>query len=222
MENITRNDIPRHHLPLLKSEYQKIAGYPLLIIILLITMLPLPLFAEDHGAIIFGVKAMFGGRYDDMRMCVASDTGVKGGTVADVMLLTQFRIKEKTALNIEIPVMRPILFAAAFDMLQFEPEVTVEFSKKLSDNTDMIFGPGIGASFHYGPDYHSNNKENRGESFFAAGPLVSTLYGFRVKKAIGKANIFGIRAFYIPLFSRTSDLSPGTVVGGVLEAHLYF
>ena len=197
-------------------------NYILLVSALITCLLHLSSFAEENKRTSLGIKAMFGGRYDDMRMCVASDTGVKGGIIADVMLLTRFRLKDKATLNLEIPVMRPILFAAAFKMLQFEPEVTFEFTKKISDRADFLFGPGLGASFHYGPDYHSDNKDNRGESFFAAGPMISHLFGLYFKNGSGKNKLFGIRAFYIPLFSGESDLSPGTIVGGVFEVHFYF
>ncbi len=85
----------------------------------------------------------------------------------------------------------------------------------------MIFGPGVGVSFHYGPDYHSDRK-NKGDSFFAAGPLISGLCGLGFNSSKGKKRMIGLRAFYIPLFSGENDLSPGTVIGGVLEGHFDF
>ncbi len=177
--------------------------------------------AGEAKKVSFGLKIMFGGRYDNMRMCVASDTGAKGGIIADIMLNTRIGISENVDVTFELPVMRPILFAFAFKMLQFEPELTFEFRKNIGNDINMLFGPGIGLSLHYGPDYHSDRK-NRGDSFFAAGPFVSGLLGIQFKDTTGKDKVIGVRAFYVPLFSKDSDLSPGTVLGGVLEGHFYF
>ena len=77
---------------------------------------------------------MAGGRYGDMRMCVGSGAGVKGGSIADVMLLFKQNIKPNVDLAFELSVMRPILFGVAFKLLQFEPQVSVEFINKLATN----------------------------------------------------------------------------------------
>lgn len=179
----------------------------------------LSITAGEAKKVSFGLKVMFGGRYDNIRMCVASDTGVKGGIIADIMLNTRIEINDNATVTFELPVMRPILFAFAFKMLQFEPEFTFEFRKKINDDVNLIFGPGIGVSFHYGPDYHSD-KKNRGDSFFAAGPFISGLCGFQFTS--GRNKMVGLRAFYAPLFSGESELSPGTILGGVLEGHFDF
>ncbi len=34
---------------------------------------------------------MGGGRYDDLRMCVGSPAGVKGGPIADIMFVTRYQ-----------------------------------------------------------------------------------------------------------------------------------
>jgi hypothetical protein len=175
--------------------------------------------ADRAGSVSIGMHVMLGGRYDDVRMCVASPAGAKGGMIADIMLDTRYYVSDQTAVVLNLPVMRPILFAVAFKMLQFEPAVHVEFSRKLGDKTDLVAGPGIGASFHYGPDYRSDMK-NRGPSFFAAGPLVSALIGIGFGGSSGKRKIVGLRPFYIPLFA--TDRSPGTVLGGALEGHFSF
>lgn len=169
----------------------------------------------------FGAKVMLGGRYDDVRMCVASAAGVKGGMIADIMFLTRIEKKSNMAFVLEIPVMRPILFAAAFNMLQFEPQLTVELSKPLNNDKNLILGPGIGVSLHYGPDYMSD-MDNRGESFFAVGPMVSVLFGLNYNNPEKNRKVIGIRPFYIPLFSTDSSHASGNVLGGVLEAHFYF
>ena len=58
-----------------------------ILIILIISIFAVSLTADNHDNSNFGIKVMAGGRYDDMRMCVGSDAGVKGGPIADVMLL---------------------------------------------------------------------------------------------------------------------------------------
>ncbi len=177
--------------------------------------------AQNNETLYVGLHVMVGGRYDNMRMCVASPAGKKGGPVADVMLDLKFSLTDKVALGINIPVMRPILFAAAFKMLQFEPAVSLEFKRKIGDDRYVVLGPNLGVSFHYGPDYRSD-KENKSESFFAAGPYLSQLFGLSFKGSSGRDKIIGLRAFYVPLFSGDSDLSPGTVLGGSLEWHFNF
>lgn len=176
---------------------------------------------SQESSTTFGAKVMVGGRYDDVRMCVASDAGVKGGPIADIMFLTRFEKKSNFAYVLEIPVMRPILFAAAFNMLQFEPQITAEFSKALNNNKNLVLGPGIGVSLHYGPDYKSD-FDNKGDSFFAVGPMVSLLFGVNYNKPENNRKVIGIRPFYIPLFSTDSRYPSGNVIGGVLEAHFYF
>ena len=104
----------------------------------------------------FGIHFMVGGRYDNIRMCVASPAGKKGGPIADIMFDTKFRVNDNLSIAFNLPVMRPILFAAAFKMLQFEPQFSFEFRKNIKDDKDLIIGPGLGASFHYGPDYKSD------------------------------------------------------------------
>jgi len=178
-------------------------------------------FSEEANNVSFGIHFMVGGRYDNMRMCVASPAGAKGGPIADIMFDTKFRVNDNMSIAFNLPVMRPILFAAAFKMLQFEPQFSFEFRKNIKDDKDLIIGPGLGASFHYGPDYKSDKKD-KGESFFAMGPFISGLFGYQFSGSSGKNKMFGLRAFYAPLFSGDSDLSPGTVVGGAVEGHFDF
>ena len=174
--------------------------------------------ADNQNETALGVKVMAGGRYDDMRMCVGSDAGVKGGPIADVMLLFKKNIKPNVDIAFELPVMRPILFGSAFKMLQFEPQISMEFNKQIINNSSLILAPGMGISFHYGPDYRSD-LDNRGEDFFAVGPIVSGLIGYSFDRKRDKPMIFGIRLFYTPLFSSESSLCPGQVFGAVLESH---
>ncbi len=188
----------------------------LFFIALILIALSMNIYAQDYG-----VKIMAGGRYDDIRMCVGSDKDVKGGPIADIMFLASYRLQSGRKLTVEIPVMRPILFGAAFKMLQFEPEVSVEFDKKINNGNSMIVAPGLGLSLHYGPDYKSD-LDNRGDDFFAAGPFFSTLVGWKWLNAVEKERVMGVRFFYTPLFSSESDLSPGTVLGAVFEMQFSF
>jgi len=175
--------------------------------------------AAEKGDIALGFHIMFGCRYDNMRMCVASPAGVKGGIVADIMLDTRYYIKDDFAVVLNLPVMRPILFAAAFKTLQFEPQVAIESSRKINDKTNLILSPGLGLSLHNGPGYESD-MSNSTSSFFAAGPYISGLCGIGCNGSSGKKKVLGIRAFYVPLFSK--DHGRGTVIGGALEGHFSF
>lgn len=190
----------------------------ILLILILISIFFINLFPYDKRNTVIGFKVMAGGRYDDMRMCVGSDPGIKGGPIADVMFLVKKNIKPDIYLAFELPVMRPILFASAFKMLQFEPQVSIEFYKKMKNKSSLVFAPGMGISLHYGPDYKSD-LDNRGKSFFAIGPLVSGLIGISSNGKNDKKRIIGIRLFYTSLFSGDTPLSPGTVFGGIIESH---
>ena len=114
--------------------------------------------------------------------------------------------------------MRPILFAIAHDMLQFEPEAVFEMRKPINEKRDFIHGPGMGLSLHYGPDYKSD-AENPSESFFAAGPIINYQAGLLFKTKV--ENSIALKAFYTPLFS-SGNHDNGNVVGGVLQYSIYF
>jgi hypothetical protein len=75
-----------------------------------------------------GLKIRIGGRFDNVRMCVASPAGAKGGVAADISVFAEFPVNNNEALlHFDLPLMRPILFAFAFRMLQFEPIVTLKY-----------------------------------------------------------------------------------------------
>lgn len=167
----------------------------------------------------YGILFMAGGRYDNYRMCVASPAGAKGGPIADIMLITKHRLNDRYSLTFNLPILRPVLFALAFNMLQFEPELTLEYNKFINEKTNLITGPGIGISFHYGPDYKSD-RTNPTESFFAIGPLLSWKIGIEFKKDAVAKSVLGIKAFYAPLFAK--DRPSGTVLGGALFYTYYF
>jgi len=166
-----------------------------------------------------GILFMAGGRYDNLRMCVASPAGAKGGPMADIMFITKYTLKSNRSLTFNLPLMRPVLFGLAFKMLQFEPEFTLEFNKPLNDKLNLVTGPGLGVSVHYGPDYKSN-LSNPTSSFFAVGPFLSWQTGLALKKEGKERSSLGLKAFYVPLFAK--NRSTGTVLGGALFYTFYF
>ncbi len=171
-------------------------------------------FAQNisNDKISYGMMFMGGGRYDDLRMCVGSAAGVKGGPIADLMFVTRYQKDPSSAVSINIPVMRPILFGKAFKMLQFEPEVNWETHRTLNSGKRIFMGPGVGLSFHYGPDYESD-LDNRGDSFFAIGPMLNYSVGLSFNK--DQTRNLALKMFYIPLFGK--DYKDGTVLGGTIQ-----
>ncbi len=165
----------------------------------------------------FGLLIMAGGRYDDVRMCIATPAGVKGGPIGDIMFAVKHRINDKHAFSFNLPVMRPILFGAIFKMLQLEPEAAFQMFTPINNKIDFIHGPGIGLSFHYGPDYRSDS-ENPSKSFFAMGPMVTYQAGLAFKGK--RENSLTFKAFYTPLFA--NGYANGTVAGGALQYAIYF
>lgn len=166
-----------------------------------------------------GILLMFGGRYDNFRRCAATSQGTKGGPIADIMLLSKYKIDNNHSITFNLPVFRPILFGLAFKMLQFEPEFTYEYSKPLNERVDFITGPGLGISFNYGPDYKSKLKD-LDASFFTIGPYFSWQNGFAFKREGVLKSFAGVSTFYVPLFAK--DRNTGTVLGGALLYTIYF
>lgn len=164
----------------------------------------------------YGFKLMMGGRYDDMRMCVASPEGTNGGPVGDIKLFMKFRMSLDWSMTVTIPVFRPILFGAAFKMLQYESDVAMEYKVKISDKTGFVTGPGIGLSYHYGEGVE------REDSFFALGPMVSYYNAFDFTWPKHYATRVGIQLFHISLFRADGNFDYGMVWGGALELGMYF
>jgi hypothetical protein len=173
------------------------------------------LTAGENGAMTVGVHALAGYRYDDLRMCVGSPAGVKGGPIGDIYVDLRFPLGTNDTLAVNIPVFRPILLGAAFSMLQFEPQATYEHRFGTAGAAQPLLGAGLGAVFHYGPDYNST-PDNPGESFFAAGPLFSLSFGVLIPSGSGGWTP-GIKAFTSPLFGEEGRR--GLVAGGALELH---
>jgi len=175
--------------------------------------------------VIVGPKIRVGGRFDNVRMCVATPAGTKGGPAADISLSTEFTLKDKVSLEVDLPVFRPILFGLAFDMLQFEPSLTLKFRRVGRGATDFVVGPTIGISLHYGPDYNSERSgAGRTDSFFALGPVIGGYIGLDFKRPNKKLNLqLGLTPYVTPLFSVNDDQDHrGVVVGGLLDLQLRF
>lgn len=160
-----------------------------------------------------GIEIMGGGRFDNLRMCVATPAGTKGGPMADAALLLTFP-GIKNFPGLKIPIFRPILFGLAFKMVQFEPEMHLRFP--LGADRSWTLMPGVGVSVHYGPDYNSDRK-NYSESFWAAGPTASLTV---VRKLGSGNNELGFRPFVTGLFGE-NDRS-GMVAGCSIEYLIYF
>lgn len=173
----------------------------------------------------FGFRVSLGGRYDKVRMCVATPAEVPGGPAFDVSFYMEFRVGKRWSLSLDIPVARPLLFGASFKMLQFEPELTFAYRIARKGKVDVILGPSLGVTLHYGPDYHSSaSGSGRGESFFAMGPRIGGYFGLDFKRP-GKTFNFqlGIRPYVTPLFGVNDPADHvGVVVGGQLEALFRF
>lgn len=193
----------------------------LFIIGLIVTVFAQSIHAQDasESKFSYGVLFMTGGRYDNLRRCAATSPGTKGGPIADVMFITKYKVNSNHYLTFNLPVFRPIMFGVAFKMLQFEPEFTYEYSKNINEKINFVTGPGLGISFHYGPDYQSQLRDLN-NSFFAIGPFFSWQTGFAFKRDGIVKSSASIKAFYVPLFAK--DRSMGTVLGGALHYTLYF
>jgi hypothetical protein len=153
-------------------------------------------------------------------MCVASPAGAKGGLAADISFLIDRKISDNKALHFDIPLFRPIFFGLAFDMLQFEPAVTLKFRKEMNDKIDLRYGPSLGISLHYGPSYLSESEgENRLESFFSLGPIIGAYLGWEFKNPNKAYNFeIGISPYVTPLFGIENDPShDGVIIGGLVD-----
>ena len=107
----------------------------------------------------------------------------------------------------------------------FEPTVRLTFDRSIGVATDLVVGPVLGLSLHYGPDYESDSDgEARGRSFWALGPILG---GYFVVDFVRPGELFnfqlGLTPYVTPLFSVADpDEHKGLVVGGMLEGHFRF
>ena len=175
---------------------------------------------SNDESILMGLKLRFGGRYDDVRMCVASAAGAKGGIAADVSFFMDLGVTDDWTMHLDVPVMRPILFATAFKMLQFEPSVSFNRRIRTDSSVDVIIGPTVGLSLHYGPDYRSEpSGAGRRPSFFAMGPTLGGYFGLDFKRPDEALNFrLGLTPYITPLFSiGDPDGHKGWIAGGLLD-----
>ena len=178
-----------------------------------------------YKSFVIGPKMRMGGRFDNVRMCVASPAGAKGGPAADLSLSTEIALKETMAIDIDLPVFRPVMFGLAFDMLQFEPSVTLKFRRIGNGKTDLVGGPTLGLSFHYGPDYNSESSgDKRTADFFAMGPTIGGYIGLDFKRPCKWFNLqLGVTPYVTPLFGvNDPEDHRGVVVGGLLDLQFRF
>jgi hypothetical protein len=176
-----------------------------------VTALVLALFAGQvyadtaaNDPVRFGFKIRVGGRYDNVRKCVASKTGTKGGIAADISAFADFPVATGTAVHVDLPVMRPILFAAAFHMLQFEPTASLQFSDRSSNKVGWVAG--------------------RTPSFFAVGPIAGAYAGLDFRRPGETFNFqLGLSPYVTPLFGiRDPQNHRGVVIGGLLDGIFRF
>jgi len=170
---------------------------------------------------VFGFKIRAGGRYDNVRRCVASSPGTPGGPAADVSAFVELPAGDGKAVHVDLPVMRPILFATAFHMLQFEPSVTLKFRDTSDASVGWVLGPTLGLSLHYGPDYRSDTD---GTKFFALGPIIGGYAGLDFRRPGRTFNFeLGVTPYAIPLFGVSDPAAHrGIVIGGLLDAGFRF
>ncbi|NLG17909.1 MAG: hypothetical protein GX556_11315 [Fibrobacter sp.] len=189
----------------------------------LFSMLLLVVISQNAGAEnLFGLKIRLGGRYDNVRKCVASKPGTPGGIAADISAFAEVPAGKGQALHFDLPLMRPILFAAAFHMLQFEPSVTMKFYSEPDNRTSWVFGPVLGLSLHYGPDYKAEGPRSANR-FFAAGPIIGAYAGLgRQNKSRPQGFQAGITPYLIPMFGiKDPEKHRGLIVGGSLDGTFF-
>lgn len=190
---------------------------------LAIALVPQAARAWDDNVI--GVKIRIGARFDNVRMCVATPAGVRGGPAADISFFWENTDSSGQAIELDVPVLRPILFAASFHMLQFEPTVTYSTRQGDIDKNAFIVGPTLGLSLHYGPDYKSESKgANRGPSFFAMGPILGVYLGADFARPGETFNYrLGATPYLTPLFGIGDPAGHrGAAIGALVDNHLRF
>jgi hypothetical protein len=191
----------------------------------LILIVLLPQNSSANSPLHFGTKIRAGGRYDNVRMCVASPPGVNGGPAMDISAFISLGLKPGIRMEFDLPVGRPILFATAFSMLQFEPSATLKFSILTTKKIEIMAGPTVGLSLHYGPDVDSEaSGDRRTSSFFAMGPISGGYMGVNFLRPEGKFDLqIGVTLYVTPLFSiGESQTHNGIVIGGSLDIGLKF
>jgi len=193
----------------------------------LFSLLPLvlPARASGQSGTTLTTRARMGARYDEVRMCVATPAGVNGGPAGDVSALFSWSAGGDRRLEFDLPVMRPILFGAAFRMLQFEPSLALTFQLDRTASRELRAGPVAGVSLHYGPDEDSEpSGEGRTDSFFALGPFVGGTGAITFLRPGHAFDLqIGVTVYATRLFSFDDDPDHGGFVfGGSLDVGFRF
>jgi len=170
--------------------------------------LPATALANTTPGAAYGVDIRMGGRFDNMRMCVATPEGFQAGPMGDISLFTELGLGDKLALNFTLPVFRPIFFGAAFRMMQFEPDFALLYRVEGEGKGDWVFGPTAGVSLHFGPD-NLSSAANRGLEFFAWGPVGGVYVGRAIDREKGEMDVeYGLGLNATPMYAE-HDLWPG-------------
>ena len=155
---------------------------------------------------IVGIRVRLGWKYDDLRMCGATPRGAPHGPDIDIALFVEVPLGENLGLDLNLPLMRPIMFALAGKMLQFEPEVALLFRRHRGGDTELHLGPVLGLSINYGPDLHSGFGAARRRSFWSLGPRIGAYLGVDFPRPGKTFNYqLGFRSYVTPLWSVGSE-----------------
>jgi hypothetical protein len=174
---------------------------------------------DAHPTAMMGFMSGFGGRYDDLRMCVASPAGAKGGIIAEfISFNVNLRPNRRASLDINIPIGRALLFATAFQMLQWSPDITTNFHIQLKQKLELLIGSSFGLAFHYGPDFKTDKDDPNRVDFFAMGPKFSILIALAPWNPHRRFQWkIGVRTFF-EYFKGESNRK-GLSVGAILESY---
>lgn len=173
-----------------------------------------------EGEVVLGIRLRLGWKYDNLRVCGATPPGVPHGPDIDISFFSEVGLKDGVGLDINVPMFRPIMFAASARLLQFEPEVTLVFSKEVSGRTVFQGGPALGVSLNYAPDLNADFDSGRlRPSFFSIGPRIGGYVGFDFIRDGKRFNDqLGFHPYVLPLVAiRDPARHRGLVLGGTID-----
>ena len=181
--------------------------------------------AEGDDDYIFGIRLRLGWKYDNIRICGATPKGAPHGPDIDISLFSEIPLSDTTAIDINLPVFRPVMFWTAARLVQFEPEATLLIRVDDTGDTHSVIGPSLGVSVHYGPDLNSGMTDaDRGPSFFAIGPRIGGYAGFDfVRPSDGFNFQLGLNPYVTPLFTvGDPEHHRGLISGMTLDSSFRF
>ncbi len=176
----------------------------LLLAALSLTALLAPVTADALPARdpVFGIRLRLGWKFDDLRMCGATGPSVPHGPDLDISAFAEIPLQGDASLDVNLPLFRPIMLAVAGGMVQFEPEATLLFRPATSGSSQLVAGPSLGLSLHYGPDLHSTMGAGRTPSFWAVGPRLGGYVGVDFVRPTETFNFqLGLHPYFEPLFA---------------------